>query len=891
MAAYVKSWSRRVVPTAFPNLAGMTVLIVGFYDRANLGDEAYKHVWARLFNGMNYAMACVDDLDELPRNLDVLIVGGGDVINPYFMDKIAKLAQDFAGPRYALSVGIPYPSEAGRLAFFDHSVVRSQVDYDAALAAGIPRENLSLSADYTWLLPASAPYSRLPQHRLRLGMCLAQPVFAHASDEFRRSFVHLIDALSTKYDIHLIPFNTTLANPNECDSKLNDALFAMCQHETRPQVVCHDPRQLQAPDNMMSLLGTMDVMLCMRYHSVQFSVKARRPFVAVYTTRKVDSLLKEIGVADAYSYRLPVDDKDVPIAVDIKRIADAIDFAVAQPPDPSAWLSSQSGVDTRLPLTFMNGRVRRWVRFAQEELCTSIVCTLERCEAYVQRLSGLTLEAVHDWTLARLPTLQLCEVVRLRLNMSLEAAATTLARTVCFAITDHISTPYVWGMSRAMLQPGFAVTDAIDWVRQDHQAMIDKMMLDPAQPPLGIELTQPIDLDYYRQDDFKGFHRSGWSYCLSGMYRIDAGVMGCRPRVRVDTYVDRSFNWGQHAMCAAGLLPYKAPWIGFVHHTFEQCQGENNCVELFRNALFLESLKSCACLIVLSDYLRGQVVAALAALHLDTPVRNLPHPMLTVDKKFTMERFLTNPNKKVVFIGCWLRNPYSVFELPLQDTWHNPLRIRKAILHGKNMAGSCEPDWLMPHMDALPFVRSAAELAGGICRPSADDGIGRPSVGDGICRPCDDGICRPGVDDGMCRPSKPVVRNTHVAGLVSMLHRQHDSVLEINEVTNDEYDDLLSSNIVFLDVVDCSAVNTVMECLVRDAVLLVNRHPALEEVLGSGYPGFYQNFSHAAEMLSDVGTIRGIHEYLTRLDKSAFTLAAFVQSFQRIVAEVMEQQK
>ena len=883
MAAFVNR--RRNAPAflqpAFPKLSALTVLIVGFYDRSNLGDEAYKHAWARLFRGVRYAVACVDDLVELPHDLDVLVVGGGDVVNPYFMDKIAKLAQDFAGPRYALSVGIPYPADAGRLAFFDHSVVRSQADYDAAVAAGIPQENLSLSADYTWLLPATAPYPRQPQPRPRLGMCLAQPVFAHASDEFRCSFVRLIDALSARYDVHLLPFNTTMDNARECDSLLDDALFAACQHETQPHVVCHDPRRLQTPDSMVSLLGTMDVVLCMRYHSVQFSLKARRPFVAVYTTRKVDSLLKEVGIAGAYAYKLPVDAKDVPVAVDIERIARAIDLAVAQPPDASAWLSRHATVDARTPLALLDGRKRRWVRFAQEELCTGIVCTLERCEAYVQRLTGLTPEAVHDWTLSVLPTSQLCDVVRRRLNMDLDAAATTLARTVCFAITDHISTPYVWGMSRAMLQPAFAVTDAIDWVRQAHQAMIDQAMLEPAQPPLeGVELTQPIDLDYYRQDDFKGFHRSGWSYCLSGLYRIDAGVMSCRPRVRVDTYVDRSFNWGRHAMCAAGLLPYKAPWIGFVHHTFEESQGENNCVELFRNALFLESLQTCACIVVLSDYLRVQVAAALAKLGLGTPVRMLPHPMLTVDKKFTMQRFLANPSRKVVFVGCWLRNPYSIFELPLQDTWRNPLRIRKAILHGKNMAGSCEPGWLLPHMDALPFVRSAAELDGGICRPSDD----------GICRPSDDGICRPS-DDGMCRPSKPVVQNTHVAGMVSMLHRQHESVLEINEVTNDEFDDLLSSNIVFLEVVDCSAVNTVMECLVRDAVLLVNRHPALEEVLGSAYPGFYQNLAHAADMLSDVRTIAGIHAYVAGLDKSAFTLPAFVRGLQRIVAEVAERPK
>ena len=104
----------------------------------------------------------------------------------------------------------------------------------------------------------------------------------------------------------------------------------------------------------------------------------------------------------------------------------------------------------------------------------------------------------------------------------------------------------------------------------------------------------------------------------------------------------------------------------------------------------------------------------------------------------------------------------------------------------------------------------------------------------------------------------------------------------IEKLNNDEYDQLLSENIVFLDLVDCSAVNTVLEILVRNTPLIVNRHPAVEEILGESYPGFYENLSEAALLLSDINKITDMYNYLEKLDKKRYTLDHFVNEVQKL---------
>lgn len=90
------------------------------------------------------------------------------------------------------------------------------------------------------------------------------------------------------------------------------------------------------------------------------------------------------------------------------------------------------------------------------------------------------------------------------------------------------------------------------------------------------------------------------------------------------------------------------------------------------------------------------------------------------------------------------------------------------------------------------------------------------------------------------------------------------------------YDKLLSKNIVFLELFDTSANNVVVECLVRNTPLVVNRHPAIEEYFGVDYPLFYDSLEEASNLITR-GNVIEAHHYLKQIDKSDLNMDLFVE--------------
>lgn len=115
---------------------------------------------------------------------------------------------------------------------------------------------------------------------------------------------------------------------------------------------------------------------------------------------------------------------------------------------------------------------------------------------------------------------------------------------------------------------------------------------------------------------------------------------------------------------------------------------------------------------------------------------------------------------------------------------------------------------------------------------------------------------------------------------MAMIRRKNASVETMDILSNDDYDRLLSNNVVFLKLVDASAVNTVIECMVRHTPLVVNRIPAVEEYLGTDYPGFYDDLSHAASLLGSMDNIQRMHAHMAALDLTRLDLLRFLSSFE-----------
>ena len=96
---------------------------------------------------------------------------------------------------------------------------------------------------------------------------------------------------------------------------------------------------------------------------------------------------------------------------------------------------------------------------------------------------------------------------------------------------------------------------------------------------------------------------------------------------------------------------------------------------------------------------------------------------------------------------------------------------------------------------------------------------------------------------------------------------------------NEDYDDLLSMNIVFLDLIDSSANNAIIECIVRNTPVVVNKLAPVVEYLGKDYPLYFETLEEADNKLSDLSLIKEAHEYLVEMPKGDLTREAFLHSF------------
>ena len=85
-------------------------------------------------------------------------------------------------------------------------------------------------------------------------------------------------------------------------------------------------------------------------------------------------------------------------------------------------------------------------------------------------------------------------------------------------------------------------------------------------------------------------------------------------------------------------------------------------------------------------------------------------------------------------------------------------------------------------------------------------------------------------------------------------------------------------NIVFINLIGASAVNTVIECIVRNTPIFVNRLPAIEEALGSNYPLLYNDISEVTNMLN-INKIKEGYNYLRKMNKDKFKIETFINDF------------
>lgn len=428
------------------------------------------------------------------------------------------------------------------------------------------------------------------------------------------------------------------------------------------------------------------------------------------------------------------------------------------------------------------------------------------------------------------------------------------------------------------------------------------------------DIAKKLNLNYIDQVSYlEGMHRSGWSYVMLNLLTLqnNHGVL-------CDTYVDRSFLWGA-STDVASYLPYRVPWVGFIHHTFDTTFSIYNNVTLLQNDNFLSSLPYCKGIFVFSTVAKDKWSEILSKMGYRIPVVSLIHPTQFVSTCFTMSKFEANGMKQIVQIGAWLRDNYAIYRLnngkPTFNLGNGSL-VHKAALIGPKMEHYYKPfdffrhfrlpEWKVP--DIVPptlLAKRRHTVMGGaghssnfqshripeILRADATTTTTITSINGELPEdviatvdPTSDGMCRDICRDIMCRDSDFGL-NKYVKGAIDLLSEIDASVITYLTMEDAEYDTLLSQNIVFLKLIDAAAVNTLQECIVRCTPIVVNPLPAIVEVLGEGYPLYYENMDDVPALIT-LDNITSAYNYLVNMDKDALRIESFMKSI--VTSEIYE---
>ena len=879
------------------------VCVIGYYGHANLGDQSYIESFKRFFEGI-FERNSIEfiDCDQIHNvqfsESDLIVVGGGDVLNEYFIDKIIAVFNGKRNKIIAVSVGLPYKSiltNSNKLSIIDYVFVRTKVDLELFKTYFHPHKVHYLPDISQLLLQQSEKVSlgelgaRLQGYnrikRKTVGIMLSRHIYHERHEREYQNFLRgmckvIRMLLDMEMHVVLIPFNTNEKSMTENDEIINnDILHEMRRNGTSLQNLTVVGRL--DVEQMLRIYDYLDYTIPMRFHACLFSLYKKVPFLPVFTTRKIKNFLVDIDWN--WGYELDTNEIDIPVG-----IREDILFR------RFTGLCQSNAEKLQLKMTSINIQWGKAIVEAKNVLRDTLSNNIEKGTGTKSPIDK-QIEEIHESinAFAKSNGYNSFEEVKE------EHVQDIIVSIVSFKLTGgRIVSDYTWGLKNKMFKRGYKYSEEWKWILNDIKEGGQEIQGKLPNNTYGI-----FNLGFVDQEDYSGVHRSGWQY----VYEKIRYLHNENAEILLDLYVDRTFHWNRIINKSVGLIPYKKAWMGFIHHTFETTFSDYNCTTLLRNTEFRESLETCRGIFVLSRYLKKRWEHELEKISVKVPVYALTHPTETDVQQFSLSKFMENNDKKIIHVGGWLRNAYSFYNLEIPksikfsygflvgDKTTNPIvnyngAIRKVVLKGRGMDNYFpKRDFLLKLHDVLTEDNSyQGENAGNVsCEgvtPNCCTVGPSPSPNASTSPNCCNGVSIGNMNDNR-------IRNNWYKEFYSDVSEKVKSVDFIHYLENDQYDKLLTQNIVFINLVDASAVNTVLECVVRNTPIIVNKHPAVVEILGDEYPLYLKtdvnNYNKInndfSGMLRDATRIKRAHMHLKKLDKTTLSVEYFTGELIRIV--------
>lgn len=825
----------------------MSILVLGYYYRYNTGDDAFGTVFKAIL-GDKAIIKNTDDIESIPNNIQLVICGGGDIINPYFMNKIIRLTKNKKVPIIAVSIGIPFESAFNSKEFniFDFVFVRNKTDLPR-LVKRFSYEYARYYPDLTFLLPSIVPYVKsyyIDPNYFNIGLFLVRNIHAknYNYKKIVSQLILLCESLlkltikGKEVRILLIPFGTSHHSDRENDIILNTDLKTQIMDSRLINI----DKRLEVEETF-NIIKNLDAGICMRLHSHIFCFMNNVPIVSIAFTRKVKNFMVENEMSDLV-YEPKLDQQHYfPIECEPQTVLEKFNYLVTNYDQIKNKMISKNtvhfeqisefrdnllkmikdGVNKRsgIPLYISDEQIiietekiiRLLIRYLFQYLAPDIG---QKEEEYCALLkNNINLKVVIDLILSK--SVQEIKWQKIQVDM---------ASIICLYITGLVKPIYYYGLLEQIFTPEYNLKESIKWLYNDMCCQTDYGR------SLGYasNYQKKLDVGYISQDDFRSVHRSGWSFVihnLEGLHCQEIDPEKVKQIAVLDTYLDRTFHWGEEAFHLTGKIPFTRSWIGFIHHTFDRTFSCYNVPNMLKKQSFVQSLPYCRGLFVLSQDLNNKLKVALTEIGFDQiPINTIIHPTDLSCPRFSLDKFIQNQDRKLVQIGGWLRQTFAIYRVNIIN---NSLQIRKVALKGKEMNQYYPP---------INFKEELEQCA------------------------------------------KKFGNNKFAESLFFDIREIMNNVEIIDRLNNEDYDELLSQNLVFINLIDASAVNTVVECIVRETPILVNKLPAVIEVLGPDYPLYYDKM-HEIEPLLKIDKIKEAYEYLKNIDKEQFSMGRFMDNF------------
>jgi polysaccharide pyruvyl transferase WcaK-like protein len=260
--------------------------ILGWYDQKNVGDESFKDIFRA---AVRHADPSTTVSFHTPFNPlkspppDKVILGGGDVVRPFYLEKIPPEVKIFP-----LGVGLGYESEIDLLekANVPFALFRNLDDAKLAHAKGI---NAEYCPDLTFFLnePESLPIAL--NEGKTLGVLLSDeisPTFERKENReylyyeyFKWELASILDFLSEFYNICFVAFSN-MESIN--DHKVSLDIFRRMTARDRVSFIVEPLSMAQA----LWTIKQFDLVISMKFHGIMFAVNQGVPFINIAETRK-----------------------------------------------------------------------------------------------------------------------------------------------------------------------------------------------------------------------------------------------------------------------------------------------------------------------------------------------------------------------------------------------------------------------------------------------------------------------------------------------------------------------------------------------------------------------------------------------------------------------------